>query len=447
MDDQGGRHLAHLRCRVGRRQEEGMDRYPTGHDRSPLGAGPPLVHGTEGSCRQADGRVLLALCVASFLGTLSFVAPAPFFPVMAPDLDTTIPLLGQVVTAVLCLGSVLGLVVGPLADEYGHRRLMVIGMIAVAVAMLGVGLAPSYPALLGTTPAGGLGGAIVVALPPAIAGTRFTGAARRRAIGWTVAAMAIAAVGGVPVLMAIGGSAGWRPVFVGVGLLALGAAWLVAAALPRDAERTSATLRMGGLLAAYRPLLRHRPTLRLFGATALRTACWIGLLTYFGAFLVEELGLGSGQVGIAYMLGGAGYSLGSVATGGQFAGLHLRPLTTASNAGMGLLVGLIVALPLGPVATVALLSLAAFVGAIGSVGLTALLVAETPAGAATTMGLNGAVFSLGAAGGAAAGGLLLALGGYDALGLGLPVFALAAALLVWQPIRTFIPARESPTRH
>jgi predicted MFS family arabinose efflux permease len=39
------------------------------------------------------------------------------------------------------------------------------------------------------------------------------------------------------------------------------------------------------------------------------------------------------------------------------------------------------------------------------------------------------VYSLGAAVGAGAGGLLLALGGYPALGAGLPVFAVAAAAL------------------
>jgi MFS family permease len=127
---------------------------------------------------------LLALCVASFLGALSFVALAPFFPEMAPDLETTVPLLGQVVTTVLLLSSILGLVVGPLADQYGHRRLMVVGMVAVAVAMLGVGLAPSYPVLLGTAPVGGLGGAAVLALPLAIAGTRFTGAAGRSGGRW-----------------------------------------------------------------------------------------------------------------------------------------------------------------------------------------------------------------------------------------------------------------------
>jgi predicted MFS family arabinose efflux permease len=71
-------------------------------------------------------------------------------------------------------------------------------------------------------------------------------------------------------------------------------------------------------------------------------------------------------------------------------------------------------------------------GAVGWVGLAALLTAETPAGSGATMTLSGALFNVGAAGGAAIGGLLLALGGYAALALGLPVFAIAAAALVWR---------------
>ncbi len=68
-----------------------------------------------------------------------------------------------------------------------------------------------------------------------------------------------------------------------------------------------------------------------------------------------------------------------------------------------------------------------------SVGVTALLAAESPAGAGTTMVLNGSLINAGTAGGAALGGVLIALGGYGALGLGLPLFAFAAAALAWWP--------------
>ena len=51
-------------------------------------------------------------------------------------------------------------------------------------------------------------------------------------------------------------------------------------------------------------------------------------------------------------------------------------------------------------------------------------------GVGTAMVLNGSVINLGTAAGAAVGGLLLAVGGYHAIGLGLPVFALLATVLM-----------------
>ena len=49
------------------------------------------------------------------------------------------------------------------------------------------------------------------------------------------------------------------------------------------------------------------------------------------------------------------------------------------------------------------------------------------------MTVHGSLFNLGAAGGGAIGGLLLALLGYDALALGLPIFGLGSALLAGWP--------------
>jgi hypothetical protein len=69
----------------------------------------------------------------------------------------------------------------------------------------------------------------------------------------------------------------------------------------------------------------------------------------------------------------------------------------------------------------------------GWVTLAAMLSGETPAGQATTMVLAVSVYSLGAAIGGAAGGLLLAWGGYAALGVGLAAFAAAAVVSVRQP--------------
>ena len=74
---------------------------------------------------------------------------------------STVPVVGQVASARLLVGAVLGLLIGPLADAYGHRRLMVVGLIAAAVTPLGIGLASSFPVLLLTAIPGGPSGGVV----------------------------------------------------------------------------------------------------------------------------------------------------------------------------------------------------------------------------------------------------------------------------------------------
>jgi predicted MFS family arabinose efflux permease len=59
------------------------------------------------------------------------------------------------------------------------------------------------------------------------------------------------------------------------------------------------------------------------------------------------------------------------------------------------------------------------------------------------MVLNGSIFNLGSALGGALGGLLLTLGGFTALGLGLPLFALAASLCAWSAGPTSTPSRPN----
>src|SRR5262245_16311754 len=114
-------------------------------------AAPPEVSLTRqfaGSDPRADRRVLRALCAASFLALLpSFVLPA-FFPAIARDFGTTVPILGQTLTIMVLIGAAAGLVVGPLADRRGHRALLVGGCIATAAALLGTGLAPTFLVLL-----------------------------------------------------------------------------------------------------------------------------------------------------------------------------------------------------------------------------------------------------------------------------------------------------------
>lgn len=375
-------------------------------------------------------RVLAVLCTASFLSALNFFATSPFYPEIADDLGTSVPLLGQATTLMILVSVACGLLVGPLADRYGFRWPLVIGVAAVAVNLIGTGLAPAYPVLLGLSLAGGLADAVVFGLPLAVAGSLYAGEAQRRAMTWIIGSMSIAPMLGVPAMTALGDVAGWRSALLATGALTVGAAWLTAFSLPRDRTRSASRLRAAEVVAAYRPLLRDRGIVRLYLASGLRGIAWFGLLTYLGAFLKAEMGLSSSQAGLVYAANGAGYLLGGTLSA-RLRAVPPRMLLTVAYAvaGASVVVMLLVAEVWVTIALLVLTSLASFTGGLA---LASLLTRDSPAGGGTTMALNGSVMNLGAAVGAAVGGGLLAVGGYTALGLGLSVFAFAAAGLVWR---------------
>jgi predicted MFS family arabinose efflux permease len=244
--------------------------------------------------------------------------------------------------------------------------------------------------------------------------------------------LSTAPIVGVPLLAAVGGLTSWRVALAAAGVAALGVALFVAAVLPEDRLRPSSRLHVRALLAAYTPLLQHPPSLRFLGVSALRGLWWVGLLTYMGAFLGTVVGFSPPHVGLVYALAGGAYTAGSITAGSRLGGFSPRLVVALSSVIGGVLVAPMFLFPV-PWVVLPLLLITSVAAAICSVSVVALLADESPAGAGTTMVLNGSVLNLGTAGGAILGGALIAFGGYTALGIGLPLFALVAASLAWWP--------------
>lgn len=412
------------------------------------------AHRSPGEGRQsarAGGWLTATLALVAFVGLLGAVSYGPFLPVMAASLGVGVPLLGQLPAASMLLAAALGLLVGPLADAYGYRRTLVVGLVAVVASTLGTGLAPSFAALIGAVLVGSIGRAAILPVAQTVAGTRFAGDARRRAIGWVQAGTSCTPLLGIPLLTTIAQYSDWRVAFVVLGTLGLGTLPLVWWALGPDGGRAGAggaapaRLRPATILAAYFPLARHRPTLGLIGATMLGNAALWTVLSYIGAFYVQRHGLTIQQAGLATVPPGIALVVGSLAAGGRLGGVPLRPLVIGGRAASALALGGALALPLPVGLVVALIALNAALGGVTLVATTLLLTAESPAGRATTLTLNGAGNSLGIALGGALGGALLTLGDYPALGLGAAAFAGASAALAWWTSASRLPTPVAAT--
>jgi predicted MFS family arabinose efflux permease len=380
----------------------------------------------------AEGRrIVVALCVTAFLSTLMYASLAPFFSELKVDLNTSTPALGQVVTARLLLSAGLAIFAGPIADRYGYRRLIVLGLLSLSLTFFGVSASQSYFALLLTGIPGGLAGGVLSGLPLAIAANTFTGEARLKAISYTVAALSSSAIVGVPALTTASAEIGWRGVFLASGIVGLVCTIGVGWALPADEPREqSEPLSLRALSSAYTPLLANKPVMRLYGSTFLRSIGWLGFLTYLGAYLADDVGFSTRQIGLVYMIGGIGYFAGSLLAGQRQFGSSIATIAAGMTIITGFMVSLAIAASSMPWLVIAAICGVTLTSSVAWVLFTTLLTSTTTAGQGTTMSFNATVSNLGSAAGGIAGGALIALSGYLLLGMGLAIALIASAVLI-----------------
>ena len=391
-----------------------------------------------------EWRVIFPLYLTVFAILVHGSALSPLAAEVADDLDTTVPLVGQVVTLILAGMGVTALIVGPLADHLGHRRAIVFGLLTLLGSALMMGLAPSlWVMLLGGLLAGI--GASIIGIPFAVAATTWHGDGQRRALSRIQSAQTLGTILGAPILTAVASATLWRGAYGVIIATYAAAIVLVLRGVVADPRRERGRFSMQTVLDAYRPLISDPAMRHLYGASAARGLGWFGPLIYLGAFYTDVHHLSLRQVGLVYMISSGGLFLGNLAAGEWLARFDLRRTYAWTTVLLGLGWLVVFTLPLTAVPTVAVVTVTMFSAGVGWVTLTTLMATSTSAGAGTTMTLHVSVYTLASAVSVAVGGALISVWGYWLLGLAFPVFVLLSALFVRMPGRVSIEALESGT--
>lgn len=218
----------------------------------------------------------------------------------------------------MLLATLLGLVIGPLADHYGYRRTLCICLLAVVTSSLTTGRATTLSLLVLAALVGAIGRAAIMPVAQAIvASSCVDDTARRHDVSRTQNGGPLAATLGVPLLMGIAAALQRRGAFVVLSGLALATALILWRMLCRDEAAGRGPVRLQSILAAYRPLVRHRASLTVIVAACLEQAgVWV-MWTYYGAFYVQQHAFSTQQVGWVSLAAGLGVLLGQTAAGGR----------------------------------------------------------------------------------------------------------------------------------
>ena len=151
--------------------------------------------------RQASPTVLLMLlCVAVFLVNLAVLMLGPLLVALAHAFQTSVAIVGQLAAATALTWGVAAPLAGPVSDAYGRRRLLLSGLLLMAVGMLGSVLAWNYRALLAWRLLTGVGAATVTPNSLAAIAEVVPPTGRGKAMGWVTSATGVSAAVGVPLI-------------------------------------------------------------------------------------------------------------------------------------------------------------------------------------------------------------------------------------------------------
>src|SRR6187549_1601285 len=183
-------------------------------------------------------RALLALSLGAFgIATGEFVTLG-LLPNVAGSFDVTIPQAGHLISA-YALGVVVG---GPLftllALRWSRKRFLLMLALALAAGNIASGVVGTFEGLLVVRFLAGLPHAAYFGAAAVAAGNLVEAGRRNTAMAVVLTGFTLANVVGVPLTTLIGQQAGWRMVFMLVGVIELIAALGILVLVPYQAEIT-----------------------------------------------------------------------------------------------------------------------------------------------------------------------------------------------------------------
>ena len=231
----------------------------------------------------------------------------------APDLSRVLGVPLTSITGLIALNSatnLLGLISGPLADRFGYRAMMILGMAALAAGMAAVGFFPAFAVLVVAHFLSGLGKSIYDPAVQAYISERVPYGRRGRVVGFLETAWAGSTLLGVPLLALLVDQAGWRAAFFSLSASGLLGLALMIRLIPADRHPGPGVHPRMELQQLLTAMLHHRAARGIALCAFLFNAAMDNLFVIYGAWFedafqlsVLALGAGTSVIGAAELLG------------------------------------------------------------------------------------------------------------------------------------------------
>jgi predicted MFS family arabinose efflux permease len=249
-----------------------------------------------------ERRLILTLAGLQFCTIVDFMVLMPLGPQLMRVLHVNTAQFGLLVSAYTFSAGLAGFGSAFIVDHIDRRRFLLGLFLGFLLATLACALAHSYTALLLARLAAGACGGILGAMVLALVGDCIPEQRRGAATGKVMASFSLAAVGGVPLALALATAFDWRAPFflvTGLGSLLWWQCWRVLPSVPAHDRGHSS------VLSTLRAVLGVGNHWLAFALLASLMLAGFSVIPFISPFMVHNVGMRESQLPWLYLCGGA----------------------------------------------------------------------------------------------------------------------------------------------
>ncbi|MCC5926100.1 MAG: MFS transporter [Bacteroidetes bacterium] len=249
--------------------------------------------------------ILFALWLLIFSASSQIIIIAPILPVIGEQLSMPESLQGILVTSYAVMVGIFALIIGPISDKIGRRRVLLIGTLFMAIALSLHGLAQTWQQLLVMRAVAGVAGGILSGSAVSFVGDYFPVERRGWATGWIMSGAATGQIVGIPLGTVMADYFGFRVPFLLFGLTMFATYFLVWRYVPQpNVTLNTSRITILGSIKNYYQLLRVSK-IRAATGSFFMTFISVGLfVVYFPTWLQQTFDVDGVYIASLFLVGG-----------------------------------------------------------------------------------------------------------------------------------------------
>ena len=232
---------------------------------------------------------LFPLWLLVFTSASQTIIVTPILPIIGEALDVAESQRGLLISVYSWVLAGAALIMGPVSDKIGRRKILLMGSFALIIVLLLHALVQTFTGLLLVRALAGIAGGVLSGAAVSYVGDAFPYEQRGWANGWVMSGVSFGMVMGIPLGRVLAAAAGFRMPFLSFAFVAAGAFFLILWVVPQPkVERDTAPISFGGTIRRYRSLFAKREV-RAATATFFLMFLGLGLMTvYLPQWLTDQ---------------------------------------------------------------------------------------------------------------------------------------------------------------